>query len=146
MIQPNYLTVQNDLDTLLSAVNLTLRLIETEAMQAVGAQLWGADPFCEQLGFESAAYWECFVKHFSFTVYHPVGTCAMGTVLDTRLRVKGLSGLRVADGSVMPTIVGGNTNAPIIMIGEKAADMIIEDCVPTKDKEAVDEMTNKDEL
>ena len=51
----------------------------------------------------------------------------MGTVLDARLRVKGVEGLRVADGSVMPNIVGGNTNAPIIMIGEKAADMVIAD-------------------
>ncbi len=59
---------------------------------------------------------------------HPVGTCAMGTgphaVLDERLRVRGIAGLRVADCSVMPTIVRGNTNAPAIMIGEKAADMI----------------------
>ena len=67
------------------------------------------------------------MKHLSCTIYHPVGTCAMGAVVDQMLRVKGVAGLRVVDGSVMPNIVGGNTNAPIIMIAEKGADMILQD-------------------
>ena len=58
------------------------------------------------------------------TVYHPVGTCAMGAVVDAELRVLGLEGLRVVDASVMPTITRGNTNAATIMIGEKGADLI----------------------
>jgi len=65
-----------------------------------------------------------FVQRRAHTVYHPVGTCAMGAVVDAELRVLGLEGLRVVDASVMPTITRGNTNAPTIMIGEKGADLI----------------------
>jgi len=127
IIQPNYLTEKSDVDTLVAAMKFSKKLTATEAFKEAGAIIWGPDPFCEHLLFESDEYWECYVKHFSFTIYHPVGTCAMGTVLDQRLRVNGVMGLRVVDGSVMPNIVGGNTNAPIIMIAEKAADMILQD-------------------
>ena len=71
-----------------------------------------------------------FVRKKSETIYHPVGTCKMGniddvmTVVDSELKVKGIKGLRVVDASVMPTLVGGNTNAPTIMIAERCADLI----------------------
>jgi choline dehydrogenase len=77
-----------------------------------------------------------FIRKFSDTVYHPVGTCKMGNdemaVVDSQLRVHGIEGLRVADASIMPTLVGGNTNAPSMMIGEKCADMILGKCLPAE--------------
>ncbi|XP_014369288.2 glucose dehydrogenase [FAD, quinone] [Papilio machaon] len=81
---------------------------------------------CDKLPFGSHEYWKCYVLNLSATQFHPVGTCAMGPegVVDERLRVKGVRGLRVVDASVMPTITSGNTNAPVVMIAEKAADMI----------------------
>ena len=77
---------------------------------------------------ESDSEIEAFLRRETELLYHPVGTCRMGSdegaVVDPQLRVRGVDGLRVADASVMPTITGGNTNAPTIMIGEKAADLI----------------------
>lgn len=73
---------------------------------------------------------KCMAQTLTATIYHPVGTCKMGAiddpsaVVDPELRVKGVRRLRVADGSIMPEITSGNTNAPIIMIGEKVSDMI----------------------
>jgi choline dehydrogenase len=72
-----------------------------------------------------------FVRKTSTSVYHPTGTCKMGqaedAVVDERLRVYGIEGLRVVDASIMPSTVRGNTNAPVMMIGERASDLIIED-------------------
>ncbi|HEV7544856.1 MAG TPA: GMC oxidoreductase, partial [Reyranella sp.] len=74
-----------------------------------------------------------WVKKAAETTYHPVGTCKMGSdamaVVDARLRVHGIEALRIADASIMPTLTSGNTNAPSIMIGEKAADMVLKDAV-----------------
>ena len=85
---------------------------------------------CEHLQFGSDSYWECAVKHDTNPENHQAGSCKMGppsdplAVVDNELRVKGIQGVRVADTSIMPQVTSGNTNAPAIMIGERAADFI----------------------
>lgn len=85
---------------------------------------------CEQLEFGSDSYWECAVKYNTNPENHQAGSCKMGpdtdplAVVDNELRVKGVQGVRVADTSIMPNVISGNTHAPAVMIGERAADFI----------------------
>nr|XP_033321028.1 glucose dehydrogenase [FAD, quinone]-like [Megalopta genalis] len=89
-------------------------------------------PQCSSFKFPSDHYWKCHARFYTSTIYHPCGTCKMGpatdkmAVVDHRLKVHGIKGLRVVDASIMPNITSGNTNTPVIMIVEKAADMIKE--------------------
>ncbi|HSW22285.1 MAG TPA: GMC family oxidoreductase N-terminal domain-containing protein [Burkholderiaceae bacterium] len=121
------LAAQEDVDTLVRGIKLVRRILRAPSLQALGiAEMApGADP---------AAPDELLVEHarqHCKTVYHPSGTCRMGrdplAVVDPRLRVHGISRLRVADASVMPTLVSGNTNAPSVMIGERCADFVLAD-------------------
>ncbi len=122
LIDPNFLGDDRDVEDMVAGFKLTRRLLDAPAFAAVrGRDLHTA-------GIRSDDEIRTILRQRVDTVYHPVGTCRMGedalAVVDSRLRVRGLEGLRVADASVMPTLIGGNTNAPTIMIGEKAADMI----------------------
>lgn len=134
VIHGNYLDQQEDVDTLIRGVNVVKRLIHTKNAKAHEAELLRVDlPGCGHIEFDKPGYWECYVRHMTSTVYHPTSTCKMGpatdpeAVVDARLKVHGMKGLRVIDASIMPDIISGNTNAPTIMIGEKGADMIKED-------------------
>ncbi|XP_072159624.1 glucose dehydrogenase [FAD, quinone]-like [Bemisia tabaci] len=130
----NYLTVQEDVDTLVRGVRWMQRVAETPAMQKYGAKIHSIPiPQCEHFGFDTDNYWGCQAKHLTQTIYHLSGTCKMGpesdprSVVDARLKVHGIKGLRVIDASIMPDVVTGHTNTPTIMIAEKASDLIKQD-------------------
>ena len=123
-IYANYLTHRDDLAALMSALRLVGKLYATPMIKDLVVKRLAP---AEDVDIDDDAQLEDFVRTHGGTMYHPVGTCAMGTVVDERLRVKGVAGLRVADASIMPAIVSGNTNAPSIMIGEKAAALVLED-------------------
>ncbi|XP_052094091.1 glucose dehydrogenase [FAD, quinone]-like isoform X2 [Mytilus californianus] len=132
IINPNYLQHPDDIKVLISAIKKSQQIASTQAMKEIGATLnpFDIDGICDKDIFDSDTYWECMIRHFAASVYHPVSTCRMGglndktSVVDTELRVRGIKGLRVADCSVVRRQLSGNTNAPCIMIGEKAADLI----------------------
>lgn len=123
-----FLGSEYDMRAMLSAVKLARRLTEQPALKPYVVEELVPGP-----GAVSDRDLEAFVRENGVTNHHPTSSCAMGTgsnaVVDPRLKVHGLAGLRVADASIMPSIVAGNTNAPSIMIGEKAAAMILEDAV-----------------
>lgn len=134
IIDGNYFANDEDVKTLVRGLKLTHEFIGTKAFREAGMEAVPMDiPDCNQYERFSDEYFECVVRHMSTTLYHPTGTAKMGpatdksSVVDSRLRVHGIKNLRVADGSVMPKITSANTNAPIVMIGEKAADLIKED-------------------
>ena len=120
----NYLSHPEDLPILRDAVKMTLNLLKQAAFKDVLGEGIGL----KNLNAEDAEIDE-FIRSNAETVYHPIGTCRMGTddnaVVDTELRVKGVKGLRVVDASVMPSLINGNTNAPTIMIADRAADIIL---------------------
>jgi choline dehydrogenase len=123
-IRFNFLAERSDRDCLLASMRLVRRLVAAPALAWLGAEEFAPGP-----RLTSDDELVDFVTRTAETTYHPVGTCKMGNdplaVVDEQLRVRGLTGLRVADASIMPTLTSGNTNAPSIMIGEKAARMVL---------------------
>jgi len=127
LLDPRYLSHPDDIRVAVTAVQTIYDLLTTSPeLRNHGYSLPVTPlPGCEHVaGNFSGEYWECYFRHLTMTMYHPVGTCAMGSVTDSRLQVKGVSNLRVVDASIMPKIVSGNTNAPVVAIAELASDLI----------------------
>jgi len=124
VIRPGYLSHSGDVSVMVKVVKIARKIFAAKAFDSYR----GAEYFPGQ-EVQTDQEIEAFIRKTGETIYHPVGTCKMGqdtlAVVDNELRVKGVGGLRVVDASVMPTLIGGNTNAPTVMIAEKAADMIL---------------------
>jgi choline dehydrogenase-like flavoprotein len=122
LIDPAYLSDPHDLEILVRGFKLARHILEAPAF----APFHGRELFSEEVVDDAAIC--ALIRARAETIYHPVGTCRMGrdatAVVDAALKVHGVQGLRVVDASVMPTLIGGNTNAPTMMIAEKAADLI----------------------
>ena len=125
-IQPRYLSARSDCDTVVAGMKAMRRIMNEPAMRRYIAQERAPGEHCVSDGELLA-----FARDTGTTVYHPTSTCRMGpdplAVVDERLRVRGFERLRVIDASIMPTAVSGNTNAAVVMIGEKGADMVLAD-------------------
>lgn len=134
LLYVNYFSDPQDLEALAEGTRFTNKFVETEVFKKSGLKVERTPaPKCQHLLFEDARYYDCLVKTFHMSVYHPCCTCKMGpnsdnkTVVNSRLKVHGIKGLRVIDASIMPNVTRGNTNAPSMMIGEKGSDLIKED-------------------
>ncbi|GBP87852.1 Glucose dehydrogenase [Eumeta japonica] len=127
----NYLTDPRDVATFIAGIRHVAKLASTEPFQRYGAKLHPANyRECRMFAFDTDEYWECAIRTLTATLHHQIGTCRMGpagdpeAVVDPELRVHGIQGLRVVDTSVLPRTISAHTNAPGIMIGEFAADLI----------------------
>jgi len=125
IINPNYLSHRDDVETMIKGYKVMMEILDQKPISKFTKE--PLDGYSRPMGYKEI---EKQIREKADTVYHPVGTCKMGNdemaVVDNKLIVRGIGNLRVVDASIMPTIVSGNTNAPTIMIAEKASDMIIE--------------------
>ncbi|CAG2153823.1 GMC family oxidoreductase [Cupriavidus numazuensis] len=126
VIDQNLMADARDMDTMLAGLRVARRILDQSPLARLGATAHNHAALRFDGTDDEAA--RAFIRKYTDIVFHPVGTCRMGgdsaSVVDPQLRVRGVEGLRVADASVMPDLIGGNTNAPSIMIGEKAADLV----------------------
>ena len=134
LIYHDFFQNPEDLETQVLAIKEALKLSNTQALQKFGSRLHNIPiPACKDLEFSSDDYWRCAAKQTSIGIWHLSGTCKMGptsdpdAVVDSRLKVYGVKGLRVIDASIMPMIPAAHTNVPCMMIGEKGADLVKED-------------------
>ena len=131
-INTNYLDSSEDIATLIRGIRLVQKMMNTTSLSRYNAKSSLRDAKCSFV-YDSDEFWEWYIRLLTWTMSHPVGTCRMGSVedersvVDERLRVIGTTGLRVVDASIMPSLPSGNTHAAVVMIAEKAADMIKED-------------------
>ena len=127
-IHPNYLATNTDCRTIVKGIQIARQIAQTNPLKSHISEEHAPGA---GVAFDDEDATLDWARRTAVTIYHPTGTCKMGVdpmaVVDPRLRVKGVKGLRVADASIMPQIVSGNTNAPAIMIGERASDFILED-------------------
>jgi choline dehydrogenase len=126
VIQNNYYAEEADMRSQVEGLRALLELSRTAALSPYCEEVWNAPESDDDDTLRAHIRANCQ------TIYHPTSTCAIGAVVDAELRVKGVEGLRVVDASVMPTVVRGNTNAPTIMIAEKASDLIRGRTAPTE--------------
>ena len=128
-IIPNYLSTETDCRTVVAGVNIARNIARHAPLTSKISEEFRPNASLDMDDYDATLDW---ARNNTASIYHPTGTCKMGqgpdAVVDERLRVHGVQGLRVADCSIMPEIVSGNTNAPAIMIGEKASDLVLEDC------------------
>ncbi|GAB1600761.1 glucose dehydrogenase [FAD, quinone]-like isoform X1 [Argonauta hians] len=132
-IAPYFLDDETDFNIIMKGIKIARKMLQTDSMKELGVELIeDLPPICAEFEFNTDSYWGCLVRYYTFVMYHPTSTCKMGAlndssaVLDPQLRVKGIANLRVVDASIMPEITSSKTNAPTIMIAEKAADMILQ--------------------
>ena len=121
-IRPNYLSTEGDLRRAAAAIRITRDIVRQPALARYRPQ-----EVRPGIAFQSEDELRAAAGQVGTTIFHPAGTAAIGRVVDARLRVRGIAGLRVIDASVMPTITSGNTNAPVMMIAEKGAEMVLAD-------------------
>ncbi|XP_070380804.1 glucose dehydrogenase [FAD, quinone]-like [Dermacentor albipictus] len=132
IIDLKFLSVQEDVDRIVNGTLKVMQLFNTTAMKNIGAEIWnGSYPQCENHTIWSPAYIECFVRQAAFPGQHVCCTCPMGdrndSVVDSRLKVRNVTNVRVMDASVMPRIPAGNINAAVMMLADKGAKMVLED-------------------
>lgn len=134
-IDPQYFSVDSDVDVMVDGIKTIIRMTQTPALQEWGFQLdTSPEEGCENFTFGTDDYWKCVIRIHTLPENHQAGTCKMGpaddplAVVDAKLRVRGIRGLRIADASVFPYPPNSNSQAGTVMVAEKLADFVKKSC------------------